>query len=160
MSTKKNMEIEKKFLISTLPSYPWNRIPRKTIKQAYIANSPVLRIRQIDSSYKLTVKGKGLVIREEFEMDISAEEFHFLKSKTEGNIIEKTRYYIPYNEHIIEFDVFEGFLAPLMLAEVEFTSIESCTTFVPPLWFEKEVSNDPRYANVHLSTLSSSADLL
>ena len=51
----------------------------------------------------------------------------------------------------IEFDVFEGAYAGLMLAEVEFSSEEDANAFVPPAWFTKDVTFSGEYQNSRLS---------
>lgn len=148
------MEIERKFLIHTLPENLDN-YPRKEIEQGYINREPVIRIRRSDDKYILTCKGQGLMVREEFELPLSKEAFEHLKPKTDGIFIEKTRYLIPYDEKLtIELDVFHGKLAPLVLAEVEFDSVDEADTFVPPAWFGEDVTNSPKYHNSNLSNLS------
>ena len=118
------MEIERKFLIHTLPQN-LDTYPRKEIEQGYINRNPVVRIRRSNNNYILTCKGEGLMAREEFELPLSKEAFEHMKPKTDGIFIKKTRYLIPYAEkYTIELDVFHGKLAPLQLAEVEFSSIE------------------------------------
>ena len=75
-----------------------------------------------------------------------------MKPKTDGIFIEKTRYLIPYAEkHTIELDVFHGALAPLVLAEVEFSSVEEADAFTPPSWFGEDVTNCSKYHNSNLS---------
>lgn len=144
------MEIERKYLIDTLPfslaDYKSNKI-----KQAYISTSPVIRIRQLNDTYILTVKGKGTMIREEFELPISEDQFQELSRKTEGYIIEKTRYYIPYDDHVIELDLFDGHHKGLILAEVEFKNPDAANHFNPPIWFGTDVTELPTYHNSHLS---------
>ena len=54
-------------------------------------------------------------------------------------------------KYTIELDVFEGALAPLVLAEVEFETEEEANTFVPPEWFGEDVTFSTKY---HNSTLS------
>ena len=148
------MEIERKFLIHTLPEN-LDTYPRKEIEQGYINREPVVRIRRSDDKYILTCKGQGLMAREEFELPLTKEAFEHMKPKTDGIFIQKTRYLIPYDEiHTIELDVFHGQLAPLVLAEVEFSSIEEADVFVPPSWFGEDVTNTPKYHNSNLSNLS------
>ena len=90
--------------------------------------------------------------REEFELPLSKEAFEHLKPKTDGIFIEKTRYLIPFDNHLtIELDIFHGAHAPLVLAEVEFPSIEEANAFTPPAWFGGDVTNSSKY---HNSTLS------
>lgn len=145
------MEIERKFLIHTLPEN-LNTYPRKEIAQGYINRNPVVRIRRSDDQYILTCKGQGLMVREEFELPLTKEAFEHMKPKTDGIFIEKTRYLIPYDEKwTIELDVFHGELAPLVLAEVEFESVEEADCFIPPVWFGEDVTNSPQYHNSNLS---------
>lgn len=145
------MEIERKFLIHTLPEN-LETYPHKEIEQGYICTNPVVRIRRSDDSYILTCKGEGLMAREEFELPLSKESFEHLKTKTDGIFIEKTRYFIPLDKKLtIELDIFHGVHAPLVLAEVEFASIEEANTFLPPAWFGEDVTNSSKY---HNSTLS------
>ena len=147
------MEIERKYLIHTLPDNLEN-YPHKEIEQGYINREPVVRIRRSDDKYILTCKGQGLMVREEFELPLSKEAFEHMKPKTDGIFIEKTRYLIPYDEKLtIELDVFHGKLAPLVLAEVEFESVEEANAFLPPAWFAEDVTNSPKYHNSNLSNL-------
>ena len=95
------------------------------------------------------------MVREEFELPLSLEAFEHLKPKTDGIFIEKTRYLIPYAEKwTIELDVFHGILAPLVLAEVEFATVEEADAFIPPDWFGEDVTHSPKYHNSYLSQLS------
>lgn len=145
------MEIERKFLIHTLPEN-LDTYPRKEIAQGYLNRDPVVRIRRSNDDYILTCKGQGMMVREEFELPLSREAFEHMKPKTDGIFIEKTRYLIPYDEKLtIELDVFHGALAPLVLAEVEFASIEEANAFVAPDWFGEDVTNSPKYHNSNLS---------
>ncbi|MBQ8278493.1 MAG: CYTH domain-containing protein [Roseburia sp.] len=145
------MEIERKFLIHTLPEN-LESYPHKEIEQGYINREPVVRIRRSDDKYILTCKGQGLMVREEFELPLSKEAFEHLKPKTDGIFIEKTRYLIPYDENLtIELDIFHGKLAPLVLAEVEFENEEAALAFVPPAWFGEDVTHSAKYHNSNLS---------
>ena len=46
--------------------------------------------------------------------------------------------------------MFEGELAPLKFAEVEFTSVEEAENFAAPDWFGEDVTFDARYQNSNL----------
>lgn len=144
------MEIERKFLLSALPE-DLEQYPHSRIQQAYLSTDPVLRIRQRDSQYILTCKGKGLLSREEFELPLSAESYAHLLEKADGRIITKDRYLLPWGQRTIELDRFHGDLSPLLLAEVEFPTEEEALAFTPPAWFGKEVTYDPAYTNAQLS---------
>ena len=147
------MEIERKYLIekeqlpADLASYPFHKI-----EQGYLCTSPVVRIRRQDDEYYLTYKGKGLMAREEYNLPLNEEAYRHLIQKADGIIISKKRYLIPLTGRLtIELDIFEGDLAPLKLAEVEFETKEEAESFLPPKWFGKDVTFSSDY---HNSTLS------
>lgn len=145
------MEIERKYLVKILPDH-LEQYPCRQIEQGYLNTNPVVRIRRSDDSYILTYKGKGLMVREEYNLPLNEESFTHLKEKIDGLLIQKRRYLIPFAEkYTIELDVFEGELAPLVLAEVEFETEEEANTFVPPEWFGEDVTFSTKY---HNSTLS------
>ena len=145
------MEIERKYLIPVLPDN-LEQYPSKQIEQGYLATDPVVRIRRSDDKYTLTYKGRGMMVREEYNLPLNAESFEHLKEKIDGILIKKRRYLIPYDEKFtIELDVFEDELAPLQLAEVEFDTEEEANSFVPPTWFGEDVTFSTQY---HNSTLS------
>lgn len=145
------MEIERKYLIKALPDN-LEEYPCKQIEQGYLNTDPVVRIRRSNDAYTLTYKGKGLMVREEYNLPLNAESFAHLKEKIDGRLIKKRRYLIPLDDsHTIELDIFEGDLAPLQLAEVEFATEEDANNFVPPAWFGEDVTFSNKY---HNSTLS------
>ena len=125
------MEIERKFLIKELPD-SWDSYPHRQLEQGYLCTGPVVRIRKDNEKYELTYKGKGMMVREEHNLPLTKEAYEHLKSKIDGRLICKKRYLIPYQEYTIELDVFEGDLAPLLLAEVEFPSEDAANAFVAP----------------------------
>ena len=68
------MEIERKFLIDEIP-FALGSYEHHELSQGYISVSPVIRIRKSDDSYILTVKSGGLLAREEYEINLSEEEY-------------------------------------------------------------------------------------
>lgn len=147
------MEIERKYLLRSLPEH-LESYPYKQIEQGYLNTEPVVRIRRSDDIYTLTYKGKGLMVREEYNLPLNAESFAHLKEKIDGRLIKKRRYLIPLDDrHTIELDIFEGDLAPLQLAEVEFATEEEANSFVPPAWFGEDVTFSTKYHNSRLSRL-------
>lgn len=145
------MEIERKYLIHSLPEN-LEQYPCKQIEQGYLNTDPVVRIRRSNDKYTLTYKGKGLLVREEYNLPLNAESFTHMKSKIDGILVTKCRYLIPFAEkYTIELDIFEGDLAPLILAEVEFETEEEANTFTPPEWFGEDVTFSTRYQNSTLS---------
>lgn len=159
-----NMEIEKKFTLKNLPINLEN-YPCKLIEQAYLNTSPVVRIRKSNDSYYLTYKGNGLMARKEYNLPLDEASYQHLLTKADGNIISKKRYIIPLenpqfnNDYkpfvvpalFIELDVFAPPFAPLIMAEVEFPNIEMANAFIPPVWFDQDVTNNPDYHNSVMS---------
>ena len=115
---------------------------------------PVVRVRRSNDYYILTYKGKGMMVREEYNLPLNEEAFLHLKEKIDGRLIQKRRYLIPLApKYTIELDVFEGDLAPLLLAEVEFETEEEANNFTPPEWFGEDVTFSGKYHNSQLSKL-------
>lgn len=146
------MEIERKYLIdpAQLPFSPED-YPCRLIEQGYLCTDPVVRIRRSDDRYTLTYKGSGLMIREEYNLPLTAEGYAHLIAKADGYIISKKRYLIPLGSYTVELDVFQGSFAPLVLAEVEFPTEKEANDFTPPEWFGEDVTCSSTY---HNSTLS------
>lgn len=147
------MEIERKYLIPSLP-FPVTDYPCHKIEQGYLSTEPVVRIRKDNNEYILTYKSKGLMIREEYNLPLTKESYEHLKTKIDGQLIQKSRYVLPLSGSLmIELDLFEGSLAPLMLAEVEFPDEDCANAFVPPDWFGEDVTFSAKYHNSTLSSL-------
>lgn len=146
------MEIERKFLITKLPSN-LNDYPVRVIEQGYLSTEPVVRVRRDNDLYELTYKSKGLMTREEHNMPLTPESYTHLLSKADGKIISKKRYMIPYGPFTIELDIFAGAHHPLVIAEVEFTSEQEALAFIPPTWFGEDVTFSKQYHNSNLSQL-------
>lgn len=145
------MEIERKFLIRELPG-DLNNYEKKKIAQGYLNTDPVVRIRRSNDEYYLTYKGKGMMVREEYNLPLNEEAFAHMVKKIEGILIQKTRYLIPLEDNLTaELDIFEGALAPLRLVEVEFNSVEAAESFTPPDWFGEDVTSSGKYHNSNLS---------
>lgn len=148
------MEIERKYLIPQLPK-DLQHYPHHAIEQGYLNLEPVVRIRREDDSYYLTYKSKGFLVREEYNLPLTADAYYHMKEKTDGNVIEKTRYQIPLpDDLIIELDLFHGVFEGLILAEVEFPSEEAANIFTPPDWFGTDVTFSTTYHNNNLSNMT------
>lgn len=145
------MEIERKFLTEKLP-FEITAYPCHHMTQAYLSFSPTIRVRQSDNQYTLTVKGKGHLAREEFELPLTKEDYVRLLLKAEGTPVVKKRYYVPLADGLTaEVDLYEGALLGLMTTEVEFPSLEAAHAFTAPEWFGKDVSEERAYKNTSLS---------
>lgn len=158
------MEIERKFTLKSLPKNLEN-CQCHVIEQAYLNTAPVVRVRQQDDSYYLTYKGSGMMAREEYNLPLDKASYLHLLEKADGNVISKKRYVIPLKnpqftsdfiplstpELVIELDVFAPPFAPLIMAEVEFPSVEMANAFLPPDWFDEDVTMNPEYHNSNMS---------
>ena len=143
------MEIERKFTVRELPDL--SKYDFHIMEQGYLNTDPVVRVRKEDETYYLTYKGKGLLAREEYNLPLNREAYYHLVEKSDGTIIRKKRYLIPFEKYTIELDVFEAPYENLIIAEVEFDSEEEATNFQPPEWFSEDVTMDRRYHNSNLS---------
>lgn len=156
MEENEHMEIERKFLV-TKGQLPANleSYPSEELEQGYILTDPVIRIRKQNNTYVLTYKGPGFLKREEVEFPLNKEAYQKLLEKTEGNIIKKTRYFIPAEHDLtIELDVFSGLFEGLYLAEVEFPDEKTAMSYTPPEWFGEEATTDPLFHNATLSRMN------
>ena len=148
----KNVEIERKYLIKKLPDN-LAEYESHLIEQAYLCTDPTIRVRKSDDDYYMTYKGRGLLERTEYNLPLNKDAYEKLVKKAEGNIISKRRYVIPIDgsDLKIELDVFDDPFAPLIMAEVEFGSVEESEGFIPPDWFDKEVTEEPAYHNSNMA---------
>ena len=150
------MEIERKFLITSPEQFPFDpkEFSSRQIEQGYLCISPVVRIRRDNDDYFLTYKSKGLMVREEYNLPLTAEAYAHLRAKADGRIITKTRYVIPLENGLtLELDIFHGDLAPLILAEIEFPDEQSARAYQPPRWLSEDVTFSTEYHNSTLSKI-------
>lgn len=148
------MEIERKFLLRKIPEQI-DTYPKSEIVQGYLCTEPVVRIRKMDDQYILTYKSKGLRSRIEEEMPLTRESFTHLLTKTDGNIISKTRYRILDKQKglTIELDHFHDIFEGIWLAEVEFADEASADCYIAPEWFGEEVTYTVDFHNSHMSSM-------
>ncbi|NOD91264.1 CYTH domain-containing protein [Ruegeria sp. HKCCD4884] len=147
-------EIERKFLVATLPDL--SSAQKAVVRQGYLTapdDSTELRLRQKNEAFFLTLKGGGGLVRVEREAQITEEQFETFWPETEGRRVEKERYTGRLPDGLMfELDIFSGDLASLRLVEVEFDSEEDAAAFVPPDWFGADVTEDKRYKNKTMAT--------
>jgi CYTH domain-containing protein len=156
------IETERKFLLDAadLAAFALPDADRIQIEQAYLVYGPqgALRVRRMrrggEDVHLLTCKGpKTAGTAEEIEFEISQERYMALVATRIGRLVRKTRFVVSLNGRTVEIDAFDGSLAPLCMAEIEGAD---CGSFVPPSWFGREVTGDPRYDN---GSLALAADL-
>lgn len=147
------LEIERTFVVGSLPPEV-RQWPSELIEQGYVVITDELEVRlrrRQDRCFETVKTGRGTV-RQEIEIELSSEQLDALWPATEGRRIRKRRHVATVDGRQLEVDVFEGGLEGLVLAEVEFESSEDARAFTPPRWFDREVSDDLRYANQSLAT--------
>ena len=143
------MEIERKFLVREMPDL--NGVAHSEIKQGYFSINPEKRVRKMDNLYFVTEKGEGDMVREEREYEIDEKSAILLFQSSKTYIIEKTRYYLPFESHTIELDIYKGRHEGLVVAEVEFESEGEALSFTPPHWFGEDITKDKSYKNMVLT---------
>lgn len=151
------MEIERKYLINDIKDIPYDlsSLESHKVEQAYISVHPTIRIRKLDEKNILTVKSGSGMAHEEAEISISEEEYSNLAEMVKGCYISKIRYIIPIEGGLkIELDIFKGMLTGLIYAEIEFVSVSSAESFIPPKWFGREVTGSFSFTNAGLSRIS------
>ncbi len=158
MELNNGFEIERKFLIK----YPNIELLKSQkgcsfarLSQCYLNGGA--RIRSIEKNgeikYIKTVKQHiSDIKRIENESEITKEEYDvLLKSKQQGtNVIEKTRYFVPFCNHILEIDIFP-FWNDRAFLEIELKSEKEEFSVPNYLKIIKEVTADKRYRNSSLA---------
>lgn len=144
-------EIERRFLVAESPAGVTAGEP---LRQGYVAldGSAAVRVRDHGGEHVLTVKGGRGLARTEVECRLDAEQFEALWNLTQDRRIDKIRHRIEFGPHTIELDTFLGPLDGLIIAEVEFDSVEQAGIFEPPAWFGREVTDDSAWNNAALAT--------
>lgn len=142
------VEIERKFLVAD------RNITRSLIgneiHQGYMfVDAGLVRIRTWNDDAFITLKGKGMRKRLEFEYAIPhADALIMLRTFCSSRTIYKHRYLLDHQHHVWEIDVFHDENEGLFMAEIELES--ETETFALPPWLGQEVTGDPRYYNSNL----------
>jgi adenylate cyclase len=144
------MEIERKYLLEKRPAGLDEHQSRR-LEQGYLAIDDAgaeVRVRRKDDETLMTVKSGIGLVRGEEEFPIDAELFDRLWRLTDGRQVVKTRYLVPLGDGLTaEVDDYEGDLAGLLTAEVEFPDEAAAHAFAAPAWMGEDVTGDKRYAN-------------
>ncbi len=155
-------EIEKKYLVKKeiLKVLKENNIDfsKLKMKQYYTKVEPYSeeRVRSINNKKFIltTKKGTGSV-REEFEKEISKEEFLEKKREIRGNIISKDCYVFKIDGFEYSLYIYKKSLKPLTILEIEFPTTEEFNSYRVPTFLKKyiikDVTIDERYKNRNLA---------
>lgn len=154
------MEIERKFLVAegADPTAGLDFLYRIEQSYFYDDQSTSARVRQLTTAtlieHWLTLKSaKSWMEREEVEVPISAQAYRVLRGDSVYSTISKTRFRVQQGTWVFDVDVFDGSLAGLRLAELEFPDKFAADCFrgehIP--WLGQEVTKDHRYLNSELA---------
>ena len=144
-------EIEHKYLVIN-DSYKSMATDKVDIRQGYLNRNPdrTVRIRTFGDKGFLTVKSRNHgAKRLEFEYEIPVEDAREILKLAEPGIVEKTRYFIPFDRLIWEVDEFHGSLNGVTVAEVEIPDTD--ITYEKPPFIGSDITGDPSYYNSQMS---------
>ena len=142
------MEIERKFKLSAFPQH-LPLLQASQVEQGYLSVTPTVRIRSKCrdgvTDYRLCIKGKGALVREEVELPLDEDKFFRLKNLLHGEMIRKDYrvYQLPNGLQLECSLVDAGTENEFMYAEVEFSTEEEARAFVPPAFLGEDVTEVP-----------------
>ena len=143
-----HVEIERKFVVDTIPDgVAWDS--EQHLRQGYLAldGATEVRVRRADGRSRLTIKHGSGLHRVEEELELDERQADALWELTDGRRLEKRRMRTRIDGTVLELDVYEGELAGLLVAEIEFASEAAALAFRPPPWLGHEVTHDDAYKN-------------
>ncbi|NDV14757.1 CYTH domain-containing protein [Muricauda sp. TY007] len=148
-----HLEIERKFLVKS-DGFKQKATSQTRIVQGFLNTDPdrTVRVRIRGDKGFLTVKGasnESGTTRFEWETEITAAEATNLIDLCEAGILEKTRFEVPFGNHLYEVDEFLSENKGLILAEVELNHEDE--RFEKPEWLGEEVTGQIQYYNSQLS---------
>jgi len=146
------VEIERKFLVR---GEAWRSLAtsQASIRQGYLASgersSTRVRIKNATDA-TVTIKSKRAELRRlEIEYAISLLDAEALLSLRHGDLIEKTRFIVPWRGHLWEVDAFSGDNTGLVIAEIELRHEDEA--FDRPPWLGIEITGQSQYYNGSLA---------
>lgn len=138
-------EIERKFLVRSalLPPLPQG----DELEQGYLSTAPAVRVRLVSHpdgtrDAELTIKGKGLRSRAEFNYPVPVDDAEALLRLCAVGLRKVRR-------RLGRFELDHFRERALWLAEIELSAEDE--EFERPAWLGEEVTEDPAYANARLA---------
>lgn len=142
------IEIERKFLVKNPDIL--DSLEGREIRQGYMPVSKgIVRIRTWGDEAFITLKGRGLHKREEYEYPIPhTDAVRMIELFCDNKVICKTRYLLNLGDHLWEIDRFYDENEGLIIAEIELNHEDEYVE--KPDWLGKEVTGESRYYNSQL----------
>jgi adenylate cyclase len=139
-------EIERKFLVKQ-EALPQPLPQGDELEQGYLSTDPAVRVRLVarpdgTRHAELTIKGNGLLSRDEFEYPIPAADAEALLHLCSRSLRKVRR-------TLGRFVVDHFKTRDLWMAEIELQTEDE--PFDKPAWLGKEVTEDPFYSNTRLA---------
>lgn len=150
------IEIERKFLLN---DDAWRTQVQRSeaMAQGYLTPAQAshgerasVRVRISDQQAWLNIKSRDAgPMRQEFEYPVPVGDGRALLALCVGGRVEKRRHVVNHGGHVFEIDEFLGDNTGLLVAEVEFESVDM--SMERPPWLGREVTDLPRYYNLALA---------
>lgn len=144
-------EIERKFLVV---GEGWRSqvVREQRLVDGLLATTGLrkVRVRVCGDQATLTIKARQTPgVNAEFEYAIPLKDAEELLARhCDGNVLTKTRSFVPFEGFTWQVDAYDGIMADIVLAEVELARLD-CTVPLPP-WIGQEVTGDPAYRKINL----------
>jgi adenylate cyclase len=145
------IEIERQFLVKN-DSWRSSADNGVRIRQGYLCTEPdrIVRVRIKGDNAFLTIKGRPVgAARAEYEYPIPLADAEEIIKRSEGFVIDKTRYNLMFEGRLWEVDIFHGENEGLIMAEVELEAEDAAV--IIPGWAGIEITDDHRYDNSNLA---------
>jgi CYTH domain-containing protein len=135
-------EIERKFLVKTLPDLSGKTKQNFERYYLYRGLGIDVRIQKVNNTYEFERKSETSELgRETQKFEITKEEFEALK-RNSGEAINRESYLVSENPEIT-IKIYHGRFKGLVRAEIEFVSTEDAEKFIPLDWMGKEITDTP-----------------
>lgn len=153
------IEIERKFLVT---GEGWRSAAARVepMAQGYLNDLAAMDRGAMKASVRVRIAGDGAWLnlksrelghtRQEFDYPIPVGDARALLALCVGGLVIKRRHYVEHGGRTWEVDEFHGDNAGLVVAELELESADAA--FERPDWLGAEVTDEPRYYNLALST--------
>ena len=151
------VEIERKFLLAG-DAWRAQVVRSERMQQGYLIDAAALRASGVRCSVRVRIAGDSAwlniksalhgIERREYDYAIPLADAERQLAEFCDARVEKTRHYVPHGGYTFEIDEFHGENAGLLVAELELPAVDAA--FERPHWLGAEVSDVPRYYNIHL----------